>query len=234
MRVSQAQTWPRVFDAPMHTNRPCWWWMPLLASGAEGISVPDTVTLAPHFLLDEPGASSNRGPTKRASVEKDQLTTRTHGSHRMALMWAFSGSGPTADTPGTGNMTSKKLGGLVVDGELSETVVSSSRAVGPGKDELEARREQLLPKAASLQRLHTQVVAGDDGVLCAARAICECGRRGGGGAGGDVGGGERSKLPLALLKIWSRESEEERGRQCSLAGEEKQVKRRGRRLRVVR
>lgn len=230
-----------IMRTQIHTSRPCWWWMPLLASGAEGISIPDTVTLAPSFLLDEAGASADRGhggSKTRASVAKSQLTTTAAaaGSRRMALLWAFSGSGPATDSRGTDSTISKTLGGIAVDGELSDAEVASSHAVGLGQDELEARRDRRLPAAAvasPLQRLHSQTLVGDESMLCAARAICECGRRGGGGAGGDLGGGERSKLPLAVLKIWGRESEEERGRQRSLAGEEQRLKRRGRRLRVV-
>lgn len=231
---------PLIMRNQIHTSRPCWWWMPLLASGAEGISIPDTVTLAPNFLLNEVGASADRGhgrSTTRASVAKSQLTTTAAtGSRRLALLWAFSGPGPVTDSRGTDSTISKTLGGIAVDGELSDAEVASSYAVRLGQDELEVRREQRLPAAAvasPLQRLHTQSLVRDEGLVSAARAICECGRRGGGGAGGDLGGGERSKLPLAVLKIWGRESEEERGRQRSLTGEEKPLKRRGRRLRVV-
>lgn len=209
--------------------------MPLLASGVEAISIPDTVTLAPTLLLDEAGTSANRehsGSPTRASVAKSHFTTTTAGSRRMALLWAFSGSRPAADTSGTDSTITKTLGGIAGDGELPKAVVPSG-AVRPEQDELVARREQRLPADDSpLQRLHTQSLVGDEGLVCAARAICECGRRGGGGAG-DLGGGERSKLPLAVLKIWGRDNEEERGRQLSLAGEEKRLKRRGRRLRVV-
>ncbi|CAM9811482.1 unnamed protein product, partial [Laminaria digitata] len=239
----------KLLHPKMHTSRPCWWWMPLLASGAEGISIPDTVTLAPTFLLDENQPTTTTTTTTITTTAATTTAAATAGSRRVALLWAFSGSRPASDNTGELDSTTSKttLGGILAadgEGELSEAAaaaaaVSSSRAaaadVGYGKDEVNARREQqrLPTTVSSLQRLHTQSVTGDDGLLCAARAICECGRRGGGGAGGDVGGGERSKLPLAVLKIWGRESEEERGRQRSLAGEERRLKRRGRRLRVV-
>lgn len=80
------------------------------------------------------------------------------------------------------------------------------------------------------QRLYTKSVDGKEGLLCATRAICECGRRGGGGTGSE-GGSSKPKLPLALLKVWGYERDEERGRN-KLRGK-LGTPCRGRRLRVV-
>lgn len=88
------------------------------------------------------------------------------------------------------------------------------------------------------QRLHTKAVDGKEGLLCAVEAICACGRRAGGGTGSGEGkaGGEASKpkLPLAILKIWGRDSDEERRRNNRpLAHGKLGTPCRGRRLRVV-
>lgn len=128
-------------------------------------------------------------------------------------------------------------GGGVVD--CSSPVKNRGRGgkFGSRKDNNSSPR----PQPPIQQRLHTKTVDGKEGILCAAEAICECGRRAGGGTGsgkGEAGGekGSKVKLPLAVLKVWGRDSSDEEGRRRNnrpSAHGKLGAPCRGRRLRVV-
>lgn len=62
------------------------------------------------------------------------------------------------------------------------------------------------PTPRAQQQLHAETIHQEEEIIRAARAICECGRRGGGGGGPQIGGVGvvEPKLPIALLKLWER------------------------------
>lgn len=66
--------------------------------------------------------------------------------------------------------------------------------------------EPSYPAPHAQNQLHAEMIQQEEELICAARAICECGRRGGGGGGLQIGGVGvvAPKLPTALLKLWER------------------------------
>lgn len=88
--------------------------------------------------------------------------------------------------------------------------------------------------------LQTEIVHGAEGLLRAARGICSCGRRLGGGSGDSfhgVDGKMVTKLPLAILKIWERAKDfggKQSARGWEAGSEEYRPKSRQRWLKVVR
>lgn len=219
-----------------HTDRPCWWWIPVLPPDVEGLSIPDTVTMAPTSLQYTPGPAYNHGNGGEASLSieapgpaANHRLASTNHSHRHALLWAFSRSEPTAETSGRGGTDSNPRGGLTVDAEGATPRPSQSETLCQREN---GAKKPHCPLPSPLKRLHTALVDGKEGLLRAARAICECGMRGGGGVGGDCGGREGPKLPLALLKIWGHESEAGEVRHLP-SGDNDAGRCRGRRLRVV-
>lgn len=165
----------------------------------------DTVTNAPA------GSATKRPPSKSSS--------------RQSLLWAFSkavkheggdagGAGISTDTASP----NPHLGvASLVEGEgcgggpaMAYPFTQDISPVGKFGFSKENSSPAQHPHVVQ-QRLHTKVIDGKEGLICATRAICECGTRGGGGTGSE-GGPSKLKLPLALLKLWGRESDEERGR----------------------
>lgn len=166
-------------------------------------------------------------------------------SSQQSLLWAFSkavnhedGDAGDASTSTRAAPPNPRLGvASLVDGEdcdggpakacLSTKESSCVEKLGFSKN----KNSSVQHPPAVQQRFYAKTVDGQEGLLCATRAICECGRRGGGGTGSERGSSEL-KLPLALLKVWGRESDEERRRnnQHGKLG----TPSRGRRLRVVR
>lgn len=174
----------------------------------------------------------------------------SHSQHRQhRLLWAFSRAETVAenDRAGggdpTGTTAPNPCAGVVTlqdDGGGNGTTTFSSPVKNRGRDrKLGFRKENCSPRQQPLiqQRLYTKTVDGKEELLCAAEAICECGRRAGGGTRsgkGETGEGFQLKLPLAVLKVWGRDSDEERSRnnRPSVRGN-LGTPCRGRRLRVV-
>ncbi|CAM9140552.1 unnamed protein product [Ectocarpus fasciculatus] len=232
-------------------HRPCWWWASLLPPDVEDICIPDTVFSAPTRL----SSRCNNTAAPEAEVAPDQTSHRQAASvsqHRAkGLLWAFSKAEVIVSDEVNSESDTRTMsrGGLLAVEDkdsrggtipLSPSVETRGRRAKIG---LSTQRRPLKQRPPVQHRLHTRAIDGKDGLLCAARAICKCGRRGGGGGGGGGwtggegsvdgsdgarrGGESKLKLPLALLKIWGHESEEERGRK-SQGGNC-----RGRRLTVV-
>lgn len=218
----------------VHDTRPCWWWASLLPPDVEDICIPDTVFSAPTQV---PSRGSNTAAPE-AAVAPDQTSRRQTASasqHRAkGLLWAFSRAEVIVsdEVNGANDPRTKSRGGLLAvedkgsgGGAIPPSPLVETRGRG-AKIGLSTQRRPLQQRPPVQHRLHTRVIDGKDDLLCAARAICECGRRGGGGGGGwkrgegSVDGsdgtrkreGSKLKLPLALLKIWGYESDEERGR----------------------
>lgn len=215
-------------------TRPCWWWMPLLPTGTESISVPDTVVLTstlPHHKVNTvsgQGTNQAASSTQRTPVSPNRLSYTASRSNRRALLWTFSRSEPgTNDKDG---IVSKPRGGITTEEELA---TPTAPPAGRRRREEDNASNQPSPLVPLVQRLHAESVDGEEGLLRAVRAICECGKRQGGGMQGGVRGEEGSKLPLALLKIWARDNDKGRQRHCAPAGNEKHERRGRRRLRVV-
>lgn len=229
--------------------RPCspsWWWISLLPPRLDGVSIPDTVIVKPTSCkssalgtstLDNAGGHgapsfSKATPTSPQCLNQNGSTsTKQSGNHPHALLWVFSGSPPRRSCRNNSTGTANPHKGVLDDGEeLLDT--GTQRRVGSNQS---ARLNSLNEGAQELQK---EEISGEQGLLRAARGICEYGRAEGGGEDGDNGKGKRDggakgggvRLPLALLKIWERENESGRGHPAvdhTRAGSR-------RRLRVVR
>lgn len=199
-----------------------------------------------------PNQNNARIPSSSGSLAKNPPSPKgSHSRHRQhRLLWAFSRAETAAEKGygGGGDSTAATApnprGGVVTleDGDGGGGTVKFSSPVkrrglggkfGPLKENCAPVQQPPIQ-----QRLHTKPVDGKEELLCAAQAICECGRRAGGGAGsgkGEVGGeGSQVKLPLAVLKVWGRDSDEERRRKSRPpARGQLGTPCRGRRLRVV-
>lgn len=177
------------------------------------------------------------------NVPADSITNRqsTKSCSQQSLLWAFSkaakredGDGRAARSPSRG-ASKRHLG-------VASLVESEGGVGGPATAYLSKKESSRAGKlgvrknvSAPLQhppeqRFYTKVIDGKEGLLCATRAICESGRRGGGGTGSEEGA-SKLNLPLALLKVWGSERDEERGRKN--LPEKLGTPCRGRRLRVV-
>ncbi|CAM9152943.1 unnamed protein product [Ectocarpus sp. 12 AP-2014] len=238
-------------EKALPNHRPCWWWASLLPTDVEDICIPDTVFSAPARVSSR--CSNTAAP--EVAVAPDQTSRRQTASvsqhHGKGLLWTFSRAEViVSDEVNSVNDTrTKSRGGLLAVEDkgsgggtipLSPSVEIRGRGAKIG---LSTHRCSLKERPPVQHRLHTRAIDGNDGLLCAARAICECGRRGGGGGGGGgwaggegrvdgsdwarKGEGSKLKLPLALLKIWGYERNEEKWRK-SQGGNC-----RGRRLTVV-
>ncbi|CAM9755868.1 unnamed protein product, partial [Ectocarpus sp. 8 AP-2014] len=241
---------PDLCEKALPNHRPCWWWASLLPTDVEDICIPDTVFSAPTRV------SFRRSNTAAPEVAgaPDQTSRRQTASvsqhHTKGLLWAFSRAEViVSDEVNSVNDTrTKSRGGLLAvedKGSGGGTIPHSPSVEIRGRGAkvgLSTQRRPLEERPPVQHRLHTRAIDGKDSLLCAARAICESGRRGGGGGGGGWVGGEgrvagsdgarkgegsKLKLPLALLKIWGHESDEEKRRK-SQGGNC-----RGRRLTVV-
>lgn len=224
----------------------------MLLPGAEDVSVPDTIVLAritPGIGDQDPSSKTRRtlATSDGCNDSRDIIGGTCRTSHRgRALVWISSRPEPATVTSasnvrgvgeGSGESTeSSARGGVIATtDDENEEPTRSHLAVERRSGEKGAKngarnpRPHCLP-VPSVHRLHVEAVDGNEGLLCAARAVCECGRRRGGGESI-----EGLKLPLALLKIWGRHAE-----QCAtvrpLAGTTRTDRgsSRGRRLRVVR
>lgn len=171
-----------------------------------------------------PSAGSRTDTVTNATAGSTTKRPPTKSSSQQSLLWAFSKAakhedgGGGASTPTHMAPRNPRLGvASMVNGDgcgdrsakAYPFTTDSSRVGKLGFSKENSSPAQHPPVVQ--QRLYTKVVDGKEGLLCATRAICECGRRGGGGTGGE-GGSSKLKLPLALLKVWGRESDEERGR----------------------
>lgn len=216
-----------------HNARPCWWWASLLPTDVEDICIPDTVFSAPTRVSSRCSNTAAPEVTVAPHQTSRQQTASVSQHHAKGMLWAFSRAEVIAsdEVNSVNNTRTKSRGGLLAVEDkgsgggtipLSPSVEIRGRGAEIG---LSTQRRPLKERPPVQHRLHTRAIDGKDGLLCAARAICECGRRGGGGGGwaggeGRVDGGDgarkgegsKLKLPLALLKIWGHESDEEKWR----------------------
>ncbi|CAM9960619.1 unnamed protein product [Ectocarpus sp. 6 AP-2014] len=224
---------PHLCEQALPNHRPCWWWASLLPTDVEDICIPDTVFSAPTRLSFR--RSNTTAP--EVAVAPDQTSRRQTASvsqhHAKGLLWAFSRAEVivSGEVNSVNDTRTKSRGGLLAvedKGSGAGTILHSPSVKIRGRGAkigLSSQRRPLKERPPVQHRLHTRAIDGKDSLLCAARAICESGRRGGGGggwAGGEgrvdgsdgarKGEGSNLKLPLALLKIWGHESEEEKWR----------------------
>lgn len=230
-------------------NRPCWWWARLLPPKMEGVCIPDTI-----FSASMPLSCPRDGlQTAAAAADKPEHLIPTGNSERLSngrpnregLVWAFSRAEVTADDKDYETRPAKA--GLRAGGVMSEdgegcggtpAVVSSSARIRGRGGKYFFTEDKSLPTQRPLvqHRLYTKVVEADEDLSFIAKAICECGRRGGGtGSGSGGGAGSTLKLPLALMKVWGCQSHEERRRNSHPSDVDGKLgtPRGGRQLRVV-
>ena len=229
----------------------------------ENVAIPDMVFLAPAEAVKSQNKEQTTSSSPNAADDAPARSIRKRPSSKdsnlmrrqQSLLWAFSkaperesggeGDGVTsgAPNPRVGVVSSVEGGGGRPTATAPPSVKTGGRSgkFGFGKE----NHSPPLQQPPVQQLLYTKFVDPKEGLLCAARAICDCGRRGGGGGGGGGGGtdnvggdggttGSKLKLPLAMLKVWGRDSDEERGRRnYSSAHGKTESSCRGRRLKVV-
>lgn len=216
----------------------------LVSLNSKGICIPDTVVVAQASPSghgksdndlpasggdgDRPASPTTHTPPSAAKPmhrgNTEQNKTKPNRCARKPLLWAFS----TPERKITkGDSGSSKAHGGVLEGPTTPR--------SPGEKWTPQRRvdgfeESHSPPAMKQEhQLQTEEVIGEDGLLRAARGICECARRRGGGR--CRGGGKQLALPLALLKIWGHGDDVASGNVENLPGGN--CKRRRRRLLVV-
>lgn len=189
--------------------------MLVVSPNSEGICVPDTVVLAqtappghrkndnglpaPGGDDDRPASPTTHTPPCAAKTTHPGNTTQdkmnSNNSARKPLLWAFS---TPESTMTKGDSGSSRAHGGVLEGSTTPRLSGVGRAPQRRIDSI--GESHLSPVMKQEHRLQTEEVTGEDGLLRAARGICECARRRGGGR--CRGGGNKLALPLALLKIW--------------------------------
>lgn len=190
-----------------------------MSPGTEGICVPDMVTLAPasphgnHILpgndlpaqggnTDRPASPTTHTPASAAQTpHRENAKIDTMAANRCArqpLLWTFS-------TLDNSNKTKADDGSSGAHGGvLEDSIAPRSHGVrrAPQRRMNSTGENNPTPRIKQEQRLQTEEITGDDGLLRAARGICACARRGGGGGERWQGGDKQLALPLALLKVW--------------------------------
>lgn len=228
-----------VFSAPA-ADPPCCNKLGMGTEATEGVTPNQTN----YQRTTSPSPSTGSMTATGTSVPTESATNLppTKGSQQ-SLLWAFSkavdyegGDGGDANTFAHAAPPNPRLGvaslveGEGCGGDPTKAYPSTTGSGRLGKLDFSKKNSFPVQHPPVQQRFYTKVIDGKEGLLCATRAICECGRRGGGGAGSERGS-STLKLPLAFLKIWGRESDEERERN-NLRGK-LGTPCRGRRLRVV-
>lgn len=221
----------------------------------KGISIPDTVFSVTMPLTSGHGglhAAATAAPAadKPEHINPVRDNERSNGRPRQqGLVWAFSRAEVITEDQDVANYSTQeglrggglKSGEYDGGGETPAVLSPSAKRRGKGGKHFFAETKSLPTQQVPVEhRLYTKDVEADEGLLGVAKAICECGRRGGGtrSSGGDAGGGGAGstlKLPLALLKIWGCQSDEERRRNSQTSDADGKVgaPRGGRQLRVV-
>lgn len=188
-----------------------------------------------------PGTSSRTDTLPNAPAGSTTHRPSKRNSSQQSLLWAFSiaakhecggvdasvSSDPAPPNPRFGVTSSIEGEGCGGGPTMAYPSLKESSRAGKLAFSKENSNPVKLPPVQ--QRFYTKVIDGKEGLLCATRAICESGRRGGGT--GSEWGSSKLKLPLALLKIWGYESDEEQG--LNNLRRKLGTPCRGRRLRVV-
>ncbi|CAM9254242.1 unnamed protein product, partial [Scytosiphon promiscuus] len=191
-------------------------------------------------------SAAGNDPDYVSSTRKNERPSNGR-PREQCLLWAFSRAEDLIDDKNVANHcaeTGLRAGVVAPEeggGRAGTPAVLSPSAIMRGSGGRHFFTEQTSPppqRPPVQHRLYTKTVRDDEDLLRIAEAICECGRRGqtiGRGGGGGSGAGSALKLPLALLKIWCRQSNEDKRHSSQSSGADKNsgTPRGGRQLRVI-
>lgn len=200
-------------DLSIRISRPFWSWLHLLPPG---ITTPDTVMVAPSASGDDfssrAAVPSVRPGSSNQHEGRHTITGRLDESRRFNESHAFRSLVWVSSRPESVSSNGSSMGEGVSRDDVMRGCATSEASSEDGQrissDFLEGMRHDFVelvgerpgyPSPRGQQQLYAQIIHQEEELIRAARAICECGRRGGGGVGV-----VEPKLPIALLKLWER------------------------------